>query len=424
MAEDAALSAAARLEARVLTTTCAIAGGGPAGMMLGVLLARAGVEVVVLEKHADFLRDFRGDTVHPSSLEVSHELGWLDEFLRLPHQEARQLSAQIGRSSVAIADFTHLPTRCGFVALMPQWDFLNFLAEKGAHYPGFELLMRAEATDILEERGRVVGVKATTTDGPIEVRADLLVGADGRHSVVRDRAKLPARELGAPMDVLWFRISRGPQDTQDIIGRFDAGRIFVTINRGDYWQCGFVIAKGSIEQVHRLGLPAFREDVARLAPMLRDRVGELADWNAVKLLTVRVDRLERWYRPGLLCIGDAAHAMSPIGGVGINLAVQDAVAAANILVMPLRERRLQDSDLQAVQRRREFPTRATQAMQLFVQNRIISPLLAQSRTVTPPLALRILDASPFLRRLPARLLGLGIRPEHVRLPASHQEPAP
>ncbi|HKF72511.1 MAG TPA: FAD-dependent oxidoreductase [Stellaceae bacterium] len=416
MAQGAALTEPATApDARVLTAHCAIAGGGPAGMMLGVLLARAGVEVVVLEKHADFLRDFRGDTVHPSSLQVIHELRWLEEFLRLPHQEARSLSAQIGEETVTIADFTHLPTRCGFIALMPQWDFLNFLAEKGARYPGFKLLMRAEVSNIVEDAGRVVGLRATARDGPLDVRADLIVGADGRTSVVRERAKLAVRAFGAPMDVLWFRLSRLAQDRQDTMGRFDAGRIFITINRGDYWQCGFVIPKGSLERIRAEGLPAFRDDVARLAPALRDRVAEIVDWDMVKLLTVRVDRLDKWHRPGLLCIGDAAHAMSPVGGIGINLAIQDAVAAANILARPLRERRLRDVDLQAVQRRREFPTRATQALQVFVQNRIISPLLGRSETVRPPLALRLLNSVPFLRRIPARVLGLGIRPEHVRV---------
>jgi 2-polyprenyl-6-methoxyphenol hydroxylase-like FAD-dependent oxidoreductase len=425
MAQGAALNAAdPKPQGGALTTRCAIAGGGPAGMMLGLLLARAGVEVVVLEKHADFLRDFRGDTVHPSSLEVIHELGWLEEFLRLPHQEARTLSARVGDRAVAIADFTHLPTHCPFIALMPQWDFLNFLAEKGARYPAFKLLMRAEVTDIVEEAGRVVGLKVTTPEGPLAVRADLVIGADGRTSVVRDRAKLAVRELGAPMDVLWFRLSRSAGDTEDTMGRFDAGRIFITINRGDYWQCGFVIPKGSLELIREHGLPAFQAEVARLAPMLENRVVELADWDAIKLLTVRVDRLDRWYRPGLLCIGDAAHAMSPVGGIGINLAIQDAVATANILARPLRASRLDEADLRAVQRRREFPTRTTQALQVFVQNRIISPLLGRSRTVSPPLPLRLLNASPFLRRIPARLLGLGIRPEHVRLPAWHQEPPP
>lgn len=419
MAQGAALTAqGVERGAGAITAQCAIAGGGPAGMMLGLLLARAGVEVVVLEKHADFLRDFRGDTVHPSSLEVIHELGWLEEFLRLPHQEARGLSAQIGEHAIAFADFTHLPTHCRFVALMPQWDFLNFVAEKGARYPGFTLVMRAEVIDIVEEAGRVVGLKARTPDGPLEVRADLVVGADGRSSVVRERARLVVRELGAPMDVLWFRLSRSAQDTQDTLGRFDAGRILVLINRGDYWQCGYVIPKGSLEQIHRQGLPAFRADVALFAPLLQDRVGELADWDAVKLLTV-VDRLEQWYRPGLLCIGDAAHAMSPVGGVGINLAIQDAVAAANILARPLRETRLRESDLRAVQRRREFPTRVTQRMQLLVQNRVVRPLLGRSGAVSPPLALRLFNSIPFLRRIPARLVGVGIRPEHVRAAALH-----
>ena len=313
-----------------IAVRCCVVGGGPAGMMLGFLLARAGVEVLVLEKHADFLRDFRGDTIHPSTLEVIHELGLLEAFLRLPHQEATQLTAQIGDTSFPIADFRHLPTRCRFVAFMPQWDFLDFLAEQAARYPTFRLRLQAEATALIEEQGRVAGVRATTPDGPLEVRADLVVGADGRHSVVRERAGLEVRDLGAPMDVLWFRLPREPGDPDQPMGRFGPGQLLAMLNRGGYWQCGYVIPKGSLDRLRQQGLPAFREAVAGLAPFARERVGELRGWDEVKLLTVRVDRLARWYRPGLLCIGDAAHAMSPVGGVGINLAVQDAVAAANI----------------------------------------------------------------------------------------------
>mgnify|MGYP001558630322 FL=1 len=393
---------------------CCVAGGGPAGIMLGLLLARAGVEVLVLEKHADFLRDFRGDTIHPSTLEVMHELGLLDDLLKLPHQKAPRLDAQFGELALTVADFTHLPTQCGFIAFMPQWDFLNFLAERGARYPTFTLRMQAEVTGLIEETGHVVGLQATTPDGPLEVRASLVVAADGRHSVIRARAGLTVDEFGAPMDVLWFRLSRRPGDPEDPRARFDIGRIFIMLNRGDYWQCGFVIPKGSLEPLRQRGLPAFRDSVAQLAPFAADRVGELSDWNAIKLLTVQVDRLPQWYRPGLLCIGDAAHAMSPVGGVGINLAIQDAVAAANLLAAPLREDRLTTNDLDRVQRRRELPTRLTQRMQIFMQNRVIRRVLGSTGRLAPPFFLRLIARFPFLTRLPARLIGIGFRPEHVQ----------
>jgi 2-polyprenyl-6-methoxyphenol hydroxylase-like FAD-dependent oxidoreductase len=397
---------------------CCIAGGGPAGMMLGFLLARAGLEVAVLEKHADFFRDFRGDTIHPSTLEVMHELDLLDEFLKLPHQEVRELQGWVGDAVVTVADFSHLPTRCKFVALMPQWDFLDFLARRGKKYPTFRLRMHAEVTDLIEESGRIAGVRARTPEGPLEVRADLTIGADGRHSTVRDKARFDVIDLGAPMDVLWMRLSQRPGDPKQSLGRFDAGRIMVLIDRGDYWQCAFVIPKGGFDDVRQKGLPAFRDEIVRLAPFFRDRVGELADWNDVKLLTVAVERLRQWYRPGLLCIGDAAHAMSPIGGVGINLAVQDAVAAANILAGPLRDAAVTLDRLRAVQRRRELPTRLTQRFQVMVQTRIIRPVLGGAATSSLPLPLRLLRDWPFLRRIPARLVGLGFRPEHVKTRAA------
>jgi 2-polyprenyl-6-methoxyphenol hydroxylase-like FAD-dependent oxidoreductase len=402
----------------MLMINACIAGGGPAGMMLGLLLARAGVTVLVLEKHADFLRDFRGDTIHPSTLEVMHELGLLEGLLALPHQEVRELVAQIGEVQVPVADFGHLPTRCPFIAMMPQWDFLDFLAASAARYPGFHLRLRAEVTGLIEDAGRVIGVSATTDAGPMSVRSDLVVAADGRHSLVRAKAGLPVEELGAPMDVLWFRLSRSQPHRGQTMGRFDAGQIFVMIDRGDYWQCGYVIAKGTFERLREAGLPAFRERVARLAPLVSDAVGELKTWDDVKLLTVRVDRLTRWYRPGLLCIGDAAHAMSPIGGVGINLAIQDAVAAANLLATPLRDRSLTVEHLARVQRRREWPTRVTQRIQVAVQNRVIASVLRGARPLTPPWPVRLLARVPRLRRIPARLVGIGVRPEHVRTPAA------
>jgi 2-polyprenyl-6-methoxyphenol hydroxylase-like FAD-dependent oxidoreductase len=392
-------------------------------MLLGLLLARAGVDVVVLEKHADFLRDFRGDTIHPSTLEVVHELGLLERLLALPHQKVSRINGQFGDLALTVADFSSLSTHCRFVAFMPQWEFLNFLAEEAARYSTFRLRMQADVTGLIEEAGSVMGLRASTPDGPLEVRADLVVGADGRHSVVRAKAGLSIEEFGAPMDVLWFRLSRRPSDPEDPIGRFDAGRIFIMLNRGDYWQCGFVIPKGSRDQLQRQGLSAFRNAVAQLAPFMADRVGELHDWEPIKLLTVQVDRLRRWYRPGLLCIGDAAHAMSPVGGVGINLAIQDAVAASNLLAAPLHDGRLTTEDLCRVQQRREWPTRMTQRVQIAIQNRVIRRALSGSDKFSPPFAIRLLALVPFLRRIPARMIGMGFRPEHVRAPAIKTEDA-
>jgi 2-polyprenyl-6-methoxyphenol hydroxylase-like FAD-dependent oxidoreductase len=399
-----------------LHAQCCIAGGGPAGMMLGFLLARAGVRVVVLEKHADFLRDFRGDTVHPSTLELMHELGLLDEFLKLPHRKVDRLSVQIGEQRVRIIDLRHLPAHCKYIALMPQWDFLNFLADHGRRYKHFDLRMRAEATNLIEEGGRIVGLRANTPDGELAIRADLVVGCDGRHSIVREKAGLRSEDYGAPMDVLWFRITRKDSDGADVFGHIAAGMMLVMLDRGDYWQCAFVIPKGGIERVKASGIEAFRNRVVELSPFLAERIGEIKSFDEVKLLSVAVDRLQQWWRPGLICIGDAAHAMSPIGGVGINIAVQDAVAAANRLAAPLKAGQVTDNDLQAIQQRRSFPARMTQQIQLTMQNRIIGPALQATRQPKPPLLFRLFDAFPLLRRVPARLLALGIRPEHVQTP--------
>jgi 2-polyprenyl-6-methoxyphenol hydroxylase-like FAD-dependent oxidoreductase len=381
-------------------------------MMCGLLLARAGIEVDVLEKHGDFLRDFRGDTIHPSTLELMRELGYIDEFLKLPHQKVQELNGAIGKTRVPVADFSGLDVACPYIVFMPQWNFLNFLADKARQYPNFHLRMETEANDLLQDQ-KVIGVRAQHQGQEFDLRADLVIGADGRHSVVRKRAGLQVHELGAPMDVLWMKVPRKETDPSEPLGIFRAGRILILIYRGDYWQCGFVIPKGQFDHFKESGLRAFQQKLQDLAPFLGDAVEALQSWDDIKLLTVKVDRLETWYAPGLLCIGDAAHAMSPIGGVGINLAIQDAVAAANLLQEPLREGLDCTAAMRQVQWRRGLPTRVTQRLQLLIQDRVIKPTLTGDRDISLPWILRFLLHHKVLTPLTGRLIGLGIRPEHV-----------
>jgi 2-polyprenyl-6-methoxyphenol hydroxylase-like FAD-dependent oxidoreductase len=400
-----------------LQTRCVIVGGGPAGMMAGYLFARAGVPVVVLEKHADFFRDFRGDTIHPSTLELMHELGLLDEFLKQPHQELRELRGVINGHPVAIADFSKLPTHCKFIAFMPQWDFLNFLSSHAKRFPSFEIHMETEVLDLLIEDDRVTGVRAKTPRGELDFHADLVIGADGRHSITQARAGLEQRDFGVPIDALWMRISKKQDDPEQTFGFFQHGKLLVLIDRGGYWQAGFVIPKGGFEEIKARGLSEFQAQIVSFAGFLRDRVGELDDWSKIKLLTVQINRLREWCREGLLCIGDSAHAMSPAGGVGINLAIQDAVATANLLAERLRSGRVSVDDLRKVQARREWPTRLIQGMQVFIHNHVVTGRMSH-RKGSLPFVVRLLKWFPVLRQLPARFVGIGPRPEHVRSPGA------
>ena len=401
---------------------CCIVGGGPAGMMLGYLLGRAGVDVVVLEKHADFFRDFRGDTVHPSTLQVMDELGLIEGFLRLPHQRLQKMEGMFGGEFVRIADLSRLHVKYPFIAFMPQWDFLNFLRESGKQFASLKVMMSTEAVDLIHDGDRIAGVRAKTPDGFIDIDADLTVACDGRHSLVRERAGLEVEEIGAPMDVLWFRAGKRGDENENVFARVDPGRMMVTFDRGDYWQCAYVIAKGQYDAVKARGLPALLDDVARMAPILKSGLADVKSWDDVKLLTVAINRLKRWTRPGLLCIGDAAHAMSPIGGVGVNLAVQDAVATANLLASKLANGCPPEDELDAVRRRREFPVRMTQRMQVVAQNNIVSAALKPgNQPLKVPLVMRLITAVPWLQGITARFVGLGVRPEHVQSPRNISE---
>jgi 2-polyprenyl-6-methoxyphenol hydroxylase-like FAD-dependent oxidoreductase len=400
-----------------LTVQCCIAGGGPAGMMLGYLLARAGVKTVVMEKHADFLRDFRGDTVHPSTMQIMKELGLLDDFLKRPHSKIHSFEADIGHQTLKVADFAHVPIACRFIALMPQWDFLNFLSEKSRRFPSLSILMSTEVESLIETNGRVTGVRASGPSGSLEVEADLVVGCDGRSSTVRKASGLAVHDLGSPIDVLWFRLSKQPGDPEHVLGHLGVNKMVVTIDRTDYWQCAFVIAKGGVDEIHRAGIEAFRTDVADGAPFLANRVEQLESFDAVKLLSVSVDRLTTWSKPGMLCIGDAAHAMSPVGGVGINLAIQDAVATANLLALKLKDGTCRDADLDAVRQRRLWPVKVIQWIQVAVHDRVLKPaVLGTRQSVSVPWPVKMLDRHAWLRRWPAQVIGVGVRPEHVDSP--------
>jgi 2-polyprenyl-6-methoxyphenol hydroxylase-like FAD-dependent oxidoreductase len=407
------------MDRQAIKAHCCIVGGGPAGMMLGYLLGRAGIDVVVLEKHADFFRDFRGDTVHPSTLQVMDELGLIDGFLKLPHQRLQKMQGMFAGTMVQLADLSRLKVKYPFIAFMPQWDFLNFLREAGKRFASLKVMMSTEAVDLIRDGGRIAGVRARTPEGMIDIAADLTVACDGRHSMVRERAGLQVEDIGAPMDVLWFRAGKGADETEKIFARVDPGKMMVTFDRGDYWQCAFVIPKGGHDALKARGLPALLDDIVRMAPVLKKGIADVKSWDDMKLLTVAINRLHKWAQPGLLCIGDAAHAMSPMGGVGVNLAVQDAVATANLLAVKLAQGAPSEADLDLVQARREFPVKVTQRMQVVGQDNIVAMALKQgTATLKAPLPLRIISAIPWLQGITARFIAIGVRPEHVHSPVA------
>lgn len=410
MTESASASSPASLKVQ-----CCIVGGGPAGMMLGYLLARAGIKTAVLEKHVDFFRDFRGDTVHPSTMKVMQELGLLDDFLKVKHDEVVRLTVQIGTASIRMADLSQIDAPCRFIAFMPQWDFLNFIDEKGKRFDNLSVLKNHEAVELLKTGERVTGVMVKTPSGSLRIDADLTVACDGRHSLMREQAGMSVQDIGAPIDVLWFRVGKSEGASQGVLGRIEAGQMMILLDRTDYWQCAYIIAKNQFDLVKARGLDAFRNSIVRLAPATRTHIGDIGSWDDVKLLSVKIDRLTRWARPGFACIGDAAHAMSPVGGVGVNLAVQDAVATANLLWDKFGSGGPSLADLDLIQERRLFPVKATQAMQVLVQNNLVNRAISD-KEFAPPLIMRIIGALPWLQGLTARAIGLGVRPEHVHSP--------
>jgi 2-polyprenyl-6-methoxyphenol hydroxylase-like FAD-dependent oxidoreductase len=401
------------MESRLIKTTCCIAGGGPAGILLGYLLARAGIEVTVFEMWPDFFRDFRGDTIHPSTMDILAELGLLDEFLKLPHSEMTRMTMHVGGRTITMANLEHVKARCKFIAFIPQWDFLKFLSAKAKEFPSFHLMMETKATDLIKENGRVVGIRAEDKQGKFEIRADLVVGADGRHSTIREKGGFAVEELGVPIDVLWFRIGRSDADDKQSLGYLESGRALVMLDRHDYWQCGLIIPKGGFDAIKAAGLEAFRASTAKLAHLPASVTAEIDSWDKVKLLSVTVDHVKRWAAEGVTVIGDAAHAMSPIGGVGINYAIQDAVAAANILVPAFRNNEVSLATLDKIQARRERPARRMQNLQVYIQDRVFSPLLHEKNRTKGPWFFNLFAWFPILQRIPGNIIGMGFQPEHI-----------